>query len=703
MTRFGGTLAAGILIAVLAGCGGGNSTHFGGVIMSVSNSTLAFNATFGLPFDPGPMMSNVTNTGSGTLTFTAMSDSPWLTVAPTSGTAPQALTIFPVLGTLTSGTYTGHVTVAAAGATGSPAKVTVTFTVAAPAPSNTPFWAQWGANPQHEGMVSQAGQSLAHQLADIVYDPFVSAAQTENGGELLAHYQATIVDGNDVYMMMKTGNYTPCNPAGAWANGAACGPNAWSSMIWNEARFTWENGRLIQVWSFQSDWKPETNGSSVGAWEPVFHAVDANNFIYIPGAGGTIWKVNKTDGSSASLINPFKGAGIDVKNTFVSGPLTADANGNIYYNVIELADQSLGDPWSANDVANAWLVKVTSSDVASTKTYATLVPGTPLGTAATCPGTFSNASPVPALPWPPSTTSVAPMRTCGSQRPGVNIAPAVAPDGTIYTASRAHFDRMQAYLVAVNPDLSPKWAASLQLLLNDGCGTIVPIGPTNTTPNACRVGANSGVDPTTNAKGSGSIYDQGSSSPTVLPDGSVVFGALTNYNDFRGHLFHFDSSGAYLNAHDFGWDTTPGVYIHNGTYSILLKDNHYDGTLYCGGDALCQQLPPGPYYITQLDANFNVEWKFMNTTIDAGHPNGYEWCINMPAVDKDGNVYVNSEDGNIYELTQPITTGPGVVVTTPGGKIFLKQALGAAYTPLSIGPDGRLYTQNDGHMFVVGN
>ena len=25
-----------------------------------------------------------------------------------------------------------------------------------PAPSNTPFWAQWGANPQHTGMVSNA-------------------------------------------------------------------------------------------------------------------------------------------------------------------------------------------------------------------------------------------------------------------------------------------------------------------------------------------------------------------------------------------------------------------------------------------------------------------------------------------------------------------------------------------------------------------
>jgi hypothetical protein len=47
--------------------------------------------------------------------------------------------------------------------------------------------------------------------------------------------------------------------------------------------------------------------------------------------------------------------------------------------------------------------------------------------------------------------------------------------------------------------------------------------------------------------------------------------------------------------------------------------------------------------------------------------------------------------------------GHSGIFTTPGGKMFLNIALGAAYTPLSIGPDGKLYTQNNGHLFVVGN
>jgi hypothetical protein len=571
-----------------------------------------------------------------------------------------------------------------------------------PPPANTPFWAQWGANPQHSGMVTVAGQNLTKQLADIIYDPFVAQEQADSGGELLAHYQATIVDGNDVYIMMKTGSYT--------------GPNTWNTQIWNEARFTWENGSLVQIWIFPSDWKPETNGAALQGWEPVFHAIDVNNFIYVPGAGGAIWKVNKTNGTAASHITPtFTGPNPpSAANTFVAGPLAADSQGNIYYNVIQLADPSLGDPWANNDVQGAWLVKVTSQDAATTVEYATLVPNAPLATSNGCPGNF-NFLPNPAstLPWPPSTSSVAPTQVCGSQRPGVNIAPAIGTDGTIYTASLAHFDSMVSFLVAVNPDLTPKWAASLQNLLSDGCGFIVPIGPTNSTPNACRVGANSGVDPTTNALGSGQIIDQGSSSPTALPDGSVIFGALTFYNAVRGHLFHFDAEGNFLNAFDFGWDSTAGVYPHNGTYSIVIKDNHYDAPLYCFlNSPICQTLPAGPYFITQLDPNMNIEWQFQNTNTEScsrnangsltcvsDHPNGFEWCINMPAVDMNGTVYVNSEDGNMYMLPQ----GHSGIFTQADGNIFLNLAIGAAYTPLSIGPDGKLYTQNDGHMFSVGN
>ncbi|MGC1581414.1 MAG: hypothetical protein WA766_08020, partial [Candidatus Acidiferrales bacterium] len=61
--------------------------------------------------------------------------------------------------------------------------------------------------------------------------------------------------------------------------------------------------------------------------------------------------------------------------------------------------------------------------------------------------------------------------------------------------------------------------------------------------------------------------------------------------------------------------------------------------------------------------------------------------------------YVNSEDGNAYELPQG-NTGVFKVATS---KIFLNSAVGAAYTPLSLGIDGKIYTQNNGQLFVAGN
>ncbi len=582
-----------------------------------------------------------------------------------------------------------------------------------PAASNTPFWAQWGSNPQHTGNVSVAGQSLTTKHADIIYDPFINQEKAENTplfGEpvLTVHQQAPITDGNDVYMVTKTGAYTSCNPAGDWINGTACGPNTWNNMIWNETRYTWEQGQLVQIWSFAGDWKPEPNATNINqgfgglfGWEPVFHPLDANNFIYVPGAAGTVWKVDKNKGTSVSQINPFTSvSGVTAANTFVSSPLTADINGNIYYNVLELNLNP--NPW-INDVVNAWLVKITAGDAASTVTYATLVPGAPAATSTNCPATFfflgdGGAS----LPWPPSASAVPPTTLCGSQRPPLNLAPAVGPDGTVYTASMANFDNMVSYLIAVDSSLAPKWAASMQNRLTDGCGGVLPIAPAGdlTMADSCRFGTTPGVDPTTNAPGSGILSDLASSSPTVLPDGSIVLGVLDNYNYSRGHLLHFDAQGNYLNAFTFGWDSTPAAYPHGNTYSLVIKDNHYPGTAYCGfQNPVCAARPPGPYFISQIDPNMNIEWSFQSTTVDSNHPNGYEWCINMPAIDMNGNVFVNSEDGNLYELPQ----GNQGVFTTPTGSMFLNLALGAAYTPLSLGSDGRIYTQNNGHLFVVGN
>jgi hypothetical protein len=560
-------------------------------------------------------------------------------------------------------------------------------------------WPQWGQNPQHQGFVNSNGQAIQSQLADIVYDPLVPQEQAFSDGELLAHYQVPLLDGQDVFMAFKSGDYS----------------NPFNSQIWHEKRLHWEGGQLVEKWDFTTDWKPEPIDFA-GGWEPVFHGILANGEIYVPGFGGTIYKLNRGAGKVLTRINPF---GTIDPNTFVAGPLTADNAGNIYYNAIRL-DPAQIDPFTGvATTVGSWLVKVSPSDTPTMVSYSSLIPDLP----ATCIGRFPNG----ALPWPP-TPNAMPTTTfpCGIARTGLNVAPAVAGDGTIYTVGRVDNSPRYGWVIAVNPNLTRKWDTSMRNLFSDGCGVLIPIQAVAGVPEKgkCNFGAHIGVDPTTNRPGDGNVIDQSSSSPTVLPDGNVAYGSYTRYNIARGHLIKFNgATGAVMSFFDFGWDSTPAVLTHNGTYSIVIKDNHYDeeAGFYCnpsGGvsDTVCAStgIPAGPFYITQLNANLVPEWKFHSIETKSctrqpdgtlkcvsDHPNGFEWCINAPAIDAQQRVYVESEDGNAYVIPPGHT---GVFdMNTPGvQRLFLQLALGAAYTPLSIGSDGKIYTQNAGHLFVLG-
>src|SRR4051794_40636802 len=344
-------------------------------------------------------------------------------------------------------------------------------------------WPQWALNPQHTSQVNLAGQTLNRALADIVYDPLVEAEMAENGNDLLAHYQVPLIDNSMIFMEFKSGTYNK---------------NRYDTQSWGENGFQWINGQLTQIWSFTSDWKAP--GSQADFWEPVFHAVLANDHIYVPGAGGTIFKLRKTDGGVVSRINPFSRLN---RSITVAGVLTADNNGNIYYNVIQEAKTGRGSGFYRHDLVDSWLVKVNPEGATAKVSYSVLTAVTAANSQAApkpedqCLYVFDSEQ----LPWPPGPNAVPPTFTCGHMRPALNAAPSIAPDGTIYTITRTHLgDAATRYagMAAVNPDLTPKWWTSFRDRLNDGCnddaGTFPgALLPANGTPGGCRLGSTSGV------------------------------------------------------------------------------------------------------------------------------------------------------------------------------------------------------------------
>jgi hypothetical protein len=565
-------------------------------------------------------------------------------------------------------------------------------------------WPQWSLNPQHTQFLHETtGQPLNRNLVNLVYDFNTDAekADPNAGGTLLVHYQVPLINNNDVFIESKDGTYSN---------------STYSTQKWHQNKYSWRDGHFVKVWTFDTDWFAP--GSSNDFWEPVYHAVLANDFLYDPGQGGTIFKINKSNGSVVKRINPF-GNTID-PNTYTASPLSTDDEGNIYYNVVKISTPPIVS-FFTSDVVDSWLVKVGPDDSVRMVSYTTLLSQAeikgervPAGTAQ-CKLSFSSAQ----LPWPPSPNAKPNTTACGTQRAALNIAPAIAPDGTIYTVSKAHFATRYNYLIAVNPNLTGKWAASMRNRLHDGCGVSFPIGnPGGANANGgCRAGAHFGVDPATNEPPPGRVLDDSSATPTVAPDGSIFFGAYTLYNFAQGHMLHFSEDGEFLNSFNFGWDNTPAIYPHGDTYSVIFKNNHYGGPGfgdYCSDPNWCPDrsnpnasfLGPQSFFVTQFDPNLNIEWSFQNTntlsctrnpdgslTCVSDHPDGFEWCVNAAIVDANGVVYANSEDGNLYAIGQG-----GVLVQ----RIFQQLALGAAYTPASMDSRGRIYSQNDGHLFVVG-
>lgn len=104
--------------------------------ITAAPTSLQFAYTTGAAAPPAQTI-QITNSGSGTLAWTATSTATWLTVSPSSGTAPASLNVSISTDGLSAGTYNGSVQISSTGASNTPLSVAVTLTVTSTTPGPT--------------------------------------------------------------------------------------------------------------------------------------------------------------------------------------------------------------------------------------------------------------------------------------------------------------------------------------------------------------------------------------------------------------------------------------------------------------------------------------------------------------------------------------------------------------------------------------
>ena len=163
--------------------------------IGTSPTSLSFTAQQG-GGNPIAQTLNISNTGGGTLSWSANPNTTWLAVSPAAGTGNGAVTVSLTTGILTSGSYNGNITLSATGA--SSMTVPVTFTVTAVStislnPTSLTYTAaQGGTNPASQTVaLTNAGGVVSWTVSDSASWLSVSPSSGSSSSTLTATVNTT--------------------------------------------------------------------------------------------------------------------------------------------------------------------------------------------------------------------------------------------------------------------------------------------------------------------------------------------------------------------------------------------------------------------------------------------------------------------------------------------------------------------------------
>ncbi len=471
-------------------------------------------------------------------------------------------------------------------------------------------------------------------------------ASSQWGSDLYAHYGSPMITAADTIIVpVKTGANNFEVQAVNGSNGA-------------------------MMWTQPSDYQySPAVGTPPSGWTPSYSpTLTASGGMFYAGAGGTVYFRSNLDasgsatpvqlafydasGSSLSEYNASSATKAAFNNSiYIDTPITSDAAGNIYFGF-----EVNGTPPAGSGLFNGQggLAKISYNP--TTHAYSASYV-----TAANASGNSSMSKVV------------------------MNCAPAVSADGaTVY--------------VAVNQGNYSTGGSGVFLALNTSTlateASVVP------------------QDLRTNSPAS--ISDQGTSSPTIGPNGDIYYGTLDNNGTSRGWLQHYqlvknvsNYSFTSFTPGGFGWDDTVAIvprsmvpsYHGSSSYLLMTKYNNYWETGGQGQNMIALLDPTAMSVDTRNNSTGQMVMQAVLTiqspTPDPdGHPGDTEWCDNNAVVDPaTDSILVTNEDGKLYRWN--LTTD------TLTQSIGLGGALGEAYTPTLIGPNGTVYAINNGVLYAI--
>ena len=484
-----------------------------------------------------------------------------------------------------------------------------------PTPVSGPAWFGYGRDAQHTAVSTIQSQNLTRIAWT---SPVDLAPQYTQSGALLTHYGSPVVTTtNTIVIPVKTG-----------ANGG-----------YRVEGRVGASGAL--VWSADTDYVAPPHN-----WVPPYNVLlTPQGRLYAPGSGGKVLVRADADAAAGTLTpHVFYGATLYNANptafdgtVFINTPLTADAQGNVFFGF-----------------------HVTGANPAG------LVSGiariAPDGT-----GSWVGAAAAAADP--------------AIQKPAMNCAPALSLDGgTVYIAvntavvsgvtQRGFLLALDSTTLAVRARVAltdPNLLAAARIS-DDGTSSPV-VGPDG------RVfyGVLEGQFPTHNARG-----------------WLLQFDALLSPAGVPGS-FGWDVSPSVIPS-----SMVPS-YAGPSTYLLAQKYNNYRGV--GSGDGLNRMavLDPSSSQADPIVPGGQVMREvltILGPTQDGNTTGRREWCINTMAADPQRmSLLANNEDGKMYRWD--------LATNTLSQSIPLNAGLGQAYTPTLVGADGGVYAISNATLYAI--